>query len=178
MAYSALTQPHTFMAGYSAIPLRLNSTSVETSDKFKYLTSIAYSGVTVSAATSVGIGAYTYAKLFTTTAHGYSQGDKILFADEVYGGYYNIVSITSPTSFAINLVLGSPFTGTSKTYLGIPYTMPPDYPDGEAKLDLSNTLKDFVTENLQDVNEIYSGHNTKFNFDIFCGEEKKLCVRV
>jgi hypothetical protein len=53
--------------------------------------------------------------------------------------------------------------------------MSPD-PDGEAKLDLSNTLKNFVTENLRDVNEIFEGPDTAFNFDLYLGRESKFVL--
>ena len=172
MSFTAFTEPHQYMAGYSAIPLRVNSPNVATSENFKYIINVVFSGVTVTGDTAVGFGTSTFTQLAFDQAHGYNNG-QALFLDDTFeqlSGFFNIVSLPSVTSAIINLPFTTGLSGTAETFLFIPYELSTDL-DGEAKLDLSNTLRDFVTQNLQDVNEAYPAPDTVFSYDIFAGEK-------
>jgi hypothetical protein len=85
-------------------------------------------------------------------------------------GYYNIIQITSDFKFVIDTIFDFSITNNASVSKVIKYTMPPDI-QGEAKLDISNTIKDFVTEDLQDLNDIYTGASTEFSFSLVCGDE-------
>jgi hypothetical protein len=81
------------------------------------------------------------------------------------------MGVTATDEFIINLVVEYPIDGTgSYFYKIIPYSMLPDE-QYEAKLDLSNTIKDFVTQDLQDTPEIYEAPNTLFEYGITIGTE-------
>jgi hypothetical protein len=144
------------MAGYSAIPLRISDSGYTNSDQYKYITSIIWDKVTVTGASSYNYNNNVYTILTTSSAHNFKDGDSVLLNDEnnnnLYTGYWIIVKIVSTTQVVINKIFDDPF-GTNDATLSrcIKYKMSPD-PDGEAKLDLSNTIKDFVTENLEDAN--------------------------
>ena len=175
MAISVITQPNKYMAGYSAIPLRISDSGYTNSDQYKYITSIIYNKITVTAASSYNYNNNVYTILTTSSAHNFKDGDSVLLNDEnnnnLYTGYWIIVKIVSTTQVVINKIFDDPF-GINDATLSrcIKYKMSPD-PDGEAKLDLSNTIKDLVTENLQDVNEIFSGSDTAFKYDLMLGNE-------
>jgi hypothetical protein len=171
MSYSALTVPYDYMAAYSSVPLRISSSDSQLYDYFKYVTNIVYSASTLSSSQNIVYGPNTYTQITFTEAHSFEIGDTILLDDTSgeYQGYYNVMSTPSSTSVVINLVLGAPL-GACTCYKVIKYKMSPDI-EGEAKLDLSNTLKDLVTENLSDVNDIFEGPNTRFQFDLLLGQE-------
>ena len=165
MAYSAMTQPGEYSAGYSAIPLRLNSTDTLTLDDYKYIVNIAFSAVTATSSSSVAIGTNTYTQLNFDAVHAFEVGDTILLDDSdnnnTYSDYYTVVTVPSTTAIVADFTLGAAMTADTEAYRVIPYKMSPDL-EGESKLDLSNTLKDFVTQNIQDTNEIFPAPNTKF----------------
>lgn len=174
MAYSAPVQPGTYMAGYSAIPLRLNSTDSQTLQYYKYITNIAFSGGTISSGSNVAFGTNIFASLTFSAVHSFEVGDTIMIDDlnnsNVYSGYYNVMSVPTSTTLVADFTLTFPMTATSQGYRVIKYAMSPDL-EGEAKLDLSNTIKDFVTEDFEDVNDIFAGPNTRFNYDLLLGQE-------
>jgi hypothetical protein len=175
MAISVITQPNNYMAGYSAIPLRISDSGYTNSEQYKYITSILWDKVTVTGAISYNYNNNVYTVLTTSSAHNFKDGDSVLLNDEnnnnLYTGYWIIVKIVSTTQVVINKIFDDPFGINDATLSrSIKYKMSPD-PDGEAKLDLSNTIKDFVTENLEDVNEIFSGSDTAFKYDLMLGNE-------
>lgn len=167
-------EPHRYSAAYSAIPLRVSSDNVETSENFKYLISIKYDAANYSSSVPVSDGSNIYTEITTTAAHSFNLGDTILLQDSsnVYQGFYNIIDVPASNKITIDLVLSVPMSGTIIISKVIKYNMLPDL-EAEAKLLLNNTIKDFVTQNLLDENEIYDGDDTVFAFDILIGEEKK-----
>ncbi len=172
MAYTAFTEPAQYMAGYSAIPLRVNSPNVATSENFKYVINVIYSAQTISADTAVGFGPNTFTQLEFSSPHGYQNGQALFLDDgnDSQTGYYNIVSLPTINDAIINLNYTIGLLGNADTYRFLPFEISADL-EGEAKLDLSNTLRDFVTENLEDVNEAFAGPDTAFCYDIKAGEK-------
>lgn len=175
MAMTTHILPATYSAGYSAIPVRVSSTTVNTSDDLNYLINICHNEVEVTDIQTTAIANNTYASVTTATEHKFKIGDTILINDsnnsDAYTGYYNIIEVTNSTTFVIDLTLGPAFGGNSAyAYNVLKYKVPKDLQD-EAKLDIANTIKDYVTQNLEDNNEIFSGSNSVFNYKLIIGEE-------
>jgi len=180
MSVSAITQPHTYMAAYSAIPLKVYSNQWDQQDLFKYLINVVWNTVTISADQSINIGNDVYTLLTSTTPHFFDIGDTVLLDDTINGGqftgYYIVQKIVSSTQFAIDLIPNTPFAGPGFTCSNVlKWRLAPDL-DGYGKIDLSNSLKDFVTQNLtgQTVNYgvPYRGTDTRFCYSIYCGSEQ------
>jgi hypothetical protein len=172
MSYSAITQPDTYSNGYSFIPIRLSDTDATTVASYKYIINIAYNGLTISSSTSYSYDGSVFTQLTFAENHEYAIGDIILLEDStgLYTGYYIVLLKPSSTTVVIDLTLGAAMTGTIETSNVIKYKVNPD-PDFEAKIDLSNTLKDFVTQDLEDSNDIFAAPNTKFDYDLKFGYE-------
>jgi hypothetical protein len=180
MSYSAITQPNKYMAGYSAIPLKVYSTD-NTLPLFKYIINACWNTVTISADQSINIGNNVYTLLTTTTPHLFEIGDTILLNDSINSGqftdYYIVQKIVSSTQFAINLIPNTPFGSSGFTCSNvIKWKLNPDL-DGYGKLDLSTSLKDFVSQNLTgqtvDYALSYNAPDTKFCYTLFAGSEKQ-----
>lgn len=181
MAYTAITQPHDYMAAYSAVPLKVLSTSYNTSEQFKYIVNICWDGISITANTSYSMFNSLFTKLTSSTPHNFENGDKVFVDDnpnsDVFTGYYNIRKIISSTEFVIDLEPTTPFGANPfNVYKVIKYKLSPDL-DGYGKLDLSNTLKDFVSQNLTgqtlSYGLSYDGTDTRFDYNIICGSEEK-----
>lgn len=181
MAYTAITQPHDYMAAYSAVPLKVLSTSYNTSEQFKYIVNICWDGISITANTSYSMLNSLFTKLTSSTPHNFENGDKVFVDDnpnsDVFTGYYNIRKIISSTEFVIDLEPTTPFgPNPFNVYKVIKYKLSPDL-DGYGKLDLSNTLKDFVSQNLTgqtlSYGLSYDGTDTRFDYNIICGSEEK-----
>lgn len=174
MSYSAITSPDIYSAAYSAVPLRVTSTDTNILENYKYVTNIIWNKSSVTTMSSYSIGNIVYSNCLTTEAHNLSVGDVILLNDSdnanYFTGYWIVRKVTSTTSFVIDLPFEFSPTNPMVASKVIKYLMPPDL-DGDAKLDLSNTLKNFVTQNLIDSNDIYEGSETKFEFDLLMGGE-------
>lgn len=180
MSVSAITQPHSYMAAYSAVPLKIYSNQWDQQELFKYIVNVVFNTVTITADQSINIGNDVYTLLTTSTPHLFQIGDTVLLDDSINGGqftgYYIVQKIVSSTQFAIDLIPGVPFAGPGFTCSNVlKWKLAPDL-DGYGKIDLSNTLKDFVTQNLTGQNSSYAnaydGDNTKFCYSIYCGSEQ------
>lgn len=177
MSVTALVQPAKFSAAYSALPLRLSSFGATNSTEYKYLINILWDKVDKSSVSSAGYNQYIYTAITFTENHNFSKGDIVFVNDDVNGdektGYYTVMNVPSSNQIIIDLVPDTPW-GASASVVSrvIKYKMSPDL-ESEAKLDLSNTIKDFVTQNLQDVNEIYEAPDTRFSYDLALGSESK-----
>jgi hypothetical protein len=181
MAYSAITQPNPYMAAYSAVPLKVYSTQYDQQELFKYLINLVWDTVVISNDQSINIGNDVYTLLTSTTPHDFNVGDTVLIDDGVnnnqFTGYYIVQKIISPTQFAIDLIPGVPFASPGFTCSRvIKWILAPDL-DGYGKIDLSNTLKDFVTQNLTGQNvgygQVYDGVDTRFCYSLYCGSEQQ-----
>jgi hypothetical protein len=168
------------MAGYSAVPLKVYSNQWDQQDLFKYIVNVCWNTVTITADQSINIGNDVYTLLTSSTPHLFEVGDTILLDDTINGGqftgYYIVQKIISSTQFAIDLIPGVPFAGSGFTCSNVlKWKLAPDL-DGYGKIDLSNSLKDFVTQNLtgqsQNYGLVYEGEDTKFCYSIFCGSEQ------
>jgi len=170
MPYSAITQPYYVMGTYSSVPLKLYDTDYTNFETYTYLANICWDSVIATASTAYSIGALIYTQLYFSTAHNFLVGEELLF--EYSGvsnlsGYYNVIKNIDSNSVVINLINTETITGATVQKVLVK-ELPPDK-DGYAKIDLGETLKDFVTENLEDSNYIFSGPDTKFCFDLKCG---------
>jgi hypothetical protein len=180
MGYSAITTPHTYMGAYSAVPLKVYSTEWNTQDNFKYVINLCWDTVNVSAITTVAVGNNVYTKLTVPSSHTFEIGDSVFLFDSInsnqFTGYFNVQALPDATSIAIDLIPGfqtnSPGTTISKV---VKWKLTPD-PDGYGKVDLSNVLKDKVSDILtgQSVNYAltYDGEDTRFCYTLNCGSEK------
>jgi len=181
MAYTAITQPHDYMAAYSAVPLKLFDTDYNVSEFYKYITNITWDKVTITGHTAYIIYNDVFTKFTSTTPHNFSMGDYVFLNDSgnnnLYTGYYIIRKIVSSTEFVVDLTPEQPFgVSAFTTSRFIKYKFNPDL-DGYAKMDLSNVLKDFVSENLTGQTVGYSlsypGPDTRFCYELVCGSEKQ-----
>jgi hypothetical protein len=168
------------MAAYSAVPLKIYSTQWDQQELFKYLVNVVFNTVTITTDQSINIGNDVYTLLTSSTPHLFSLGDTVLIDDSINGGqftgYYIVQKIVSSTQFAIDLIPGVPFAGPGFTCSNvIKWKLAPDL-DGYGKIDLSNTLKDFVTQDLTGQStgyaNSYDGDNTRFCYSIYCGSEQ------
>jgi len=180
MSYSAITQPNKYMGAYSAVPLKVYS-SDNTLPQFKYIVNACWNKVTISADQSINIGNNVYTLLTSSSPHYFEIGDTILLNDttntQSQTDYYIVVDVISSTQFAINLTPNIPFINSGFTCSNvIKWKLNPDL-DGYGKLDLSQSLKDFVSQNLtgQTTNYAlpYVAPDTKFCYDIYAGSEKQ-----
>jgi len=164
-----LVQPDDYMAGYSAIPIRISDSASTITEQYKYVINILWDKLQVDSIT------YTSQSILGfTSVHNFKKGDTVFIQDSNdpnYSGYYIISQIPSSTQIAINEFLS---LGVSNMFIGkvIKYRLRPDL-EGEAKIDLSNTIKDFVTQDLEDVNEVYEAPNTVFGYDLSIGTEQR-----
>ena len=181
MSYSAITLPDEYMAAYSAIPLKLYDTQYNQVQQFKYIVNAVYDSVFATSATTASYNGAVYTLLVTSTNHGYAVGDTIILNDapnnNLQTGYYNILSIPQPDQLIIDLfptVLFVTFPlRLSKFYK---WKLTPDL-DGYGKLDISNVMKDLVSQNLTgqtvDYALTYDGPDTKKCFGLLCGYESQ-----
>lgn len=170
--YEIITQPGKFSHGYSAIPLRVNDSKAKNIEKYKYIVNIIFNLSPVSQVQSVPFQGDMSARI-TSSNHGFKIGDLLFLQDSFgdYTGYYTVMDIISNNQFIINMKIGVPFGIVMPTISNvIKYSIAPS-PDGDIKLDLSNTIKDFVSENLKDVNDIFPAPNSLFEYDLVCGYE-------
>ena len=180
MGYSAITTPDTYMAAYSAVPIKVYSTEWDTQENFKYLINLCWDTITISSITTASYGNNAYTQLTVASSIDYAVGDSVFLEDVLnsnqFTGYYNVQAIPNSTSILIDLITGLQ-TNTSGNKLSkvVKWKLNPD-PDGYGKLDLSNVLKDKVSDVLtgQSVNYalVYDGEDTRFCYTLFCGSEK------
>lgn len=181
MGYSAITLPDQYMAAYSAIPLKLYDTQYNQVQQYKYIVNAVYDTVSATSATTASYNGQVYTLLVTSTDHGYSVGDSILLDDSINNdlqtGYYNILSIPANDQLVIDLFPTVLFTNFPiKLSQFYKWKLTPDL-DGFGKLDMSNVMKDLVSQNLtgQSVNYglVYDGPDTKKCFGLLCGYESQ-----
>jgi hypothetical protein len=164
-----LVQPDDYMAGYSAIPIRITDSASTITEQFKYVINILWDKLQIDSITFT-----TQSILGFTSVHNFKKGDTVFIQDSndpSYSGYYIISQVPSSTQISINEYLN---LGISSAFISkvIKYRLRPDL-EGEAKIDLGNTIKDFLTQNLEDVNEVYEAPNTVFGYDLSIGTEQK-----
>lgn len=181
MGYSALTLPHQFMAAYSAIPFKVFDTDYNQVQQYQYIVNAVYDTVNINAADPYTYQSNVYMKLTSSTANSFNLGDTILLDDSINSnlqtGYYNIVLIVSPTEFVIDLFPGVlPVLFTLKASRFFKWKLSPDT-NGYGKLDMSNVMKDLVSQNLTgetvDYALNYEGPDTKKCFGILAGYQSQ-----
>lgn len=181
MALSAITQPHTYMAAYSAVPLKLYSDQYNQQQLYKYIVNMVWDSVEISQDVSINIGDNIFTKLTSTTPNDFIVGDTVLVDDSInnnqFTGYYNVQQVLTPTQFAIDLIPNAPFGSSGFTVSKvIKWRLTPDL-DGYGKMDLSNTMKDFVSQNITGQTENYAltypGPDTRFDYRLYCGSESQ-----
>lgn len=181
MSYSAITTPDTYMAGYSAIPIKVYSTDWNTQENFKYIINLSWDKVLIQSDSTISLDGAIFTKITSSTPHYFSLGDTVLIDDSInnnqFTGYYIVQAIISSTEFAIDLIPSAPFASSGSSISKVvKWNLTPD-PDGYGKLDLSNVLKDKVFGTLSGQSQGYSltydGASTRFCYDLYCGSEKK-----
>lgn len=181
MGYSAITLPDTYMAAYSAIPLKLYDSDYNTQSQYKYIVNAVYDTVSVTSASTSSYNGQVYTLLQTSTPHNFELGDTILLNDSINNnlqtGYYNILEVPANDQILIDLfptILFVNFPLRASKFFK--WKLTPDL-DGYGKLDMSNVMKDLVSQNLtgQSVNYglTYDGPNTKKCFGLLCGYESQ-----
>lgn len=172
MAYTSTVSPSS-QGAYSTIPLEVFDTRASATTAYNYLINILWDTLEVSSYSSVQSNGVLGTKLTFASAHSFALGNKVFFRDETadtYSGYYNVMNVPSSTSVIIDLPLSKSISGISTLSNVIAYKQPP-IQTGKARLDLSNTLKNFVTQNLEDTNDIFAGPDTKFEYKVKLGAE-------
>lgn len=181
MAYSVITEPNLYMAAYSAVPLKVFDDNYNQVQQYKYIINATYDTSSVISATTSTYNGSVYTLLTTSTPHRFSVGDTILLDDapnnNLQTGYYNILEVPANDEVLIDLfpsvIIQNFPVRISKFYK---WKLTPDL-DGFGKLDMSNVLKDVVSQNLtgQSVNYglTYDGVDTKKCFGLVCGYESQ-----
>lgn len=168
-----LVEPNDYMAGYSAIPIRIYDSGSTITEQYKYVINLLWDKKTINSITTGTFNGSSISVINFTTNHNFKVGDSIFIQDtnNNIDGYYIIRTIISPSSIGVSesITLGINPAYVSKV---IKYTLRPDLED-EAKINLGNTIKDFLTENLEDVNEIYEAPNSVFDYNISIGSEER-----
>ncbi len=181
MAYSAITLPNEYMAAYSAVPLKLFDTQYNQVQQYQYIVNAVYDTASVITATTSTYNGQVYTLLTTSTPHSFNLGDTILLDDSANNnlqtGYYNILEVPATDEVLIDLFPSVLFQNFPISIsLFYKWKLTPDL-DGFGKLDMSNVLKDVVSQNLtgQSVNYglVYDGTNTKKCFGLLCGYESQ-----
>lgn len=178
MAYTIHTQPNKYTGAYSAIPLRVNSTDVITRNNFKYLINIGYDKMSKDTTSTFVYGNDVYTQVSFVDNHNFNIGDTVHFNNGAskYTGTYNIVAIPNVSAIVIDMILDQPIFNNVDVMKTINYKMSPDL-ELEAKLDLSNTIKDFVSGHFEDTNIIYDGSDTKLTYDLEFGQESEFIFK-
>jgi len=158
---------NTYNAAYSNMPIKLSSDKASLPN-FNYITNICYNTIRIKAMSIYIEGTKISTKLHTI-GHRFKKGDNVLIYAGQYLGYYNILKVIDDDYVVIDLILEEPFTTTSDICNYIKYPKQPNL-DLKCELDISNTIKDYVKSNLQDVMETFSGDSTKFTFFLVYSE--------
>jgi len=180
MSYSAITLPHDFMAAYSAIPLKVFDTDYNIYNQYKYIVNAVYDDEFIINMVNTNYNGSVQTLCTTSTTHPYKKGDTLLVNDynnNLYTGYYNVSQIVSTTEFILDLEITIPITTfplrCSKFYK---WKLSPDL-DGYGKLDMSNVMKDLVSQNLTgenvDYGLVYDAPDTKKCFGLLLGYENQ-----
>lgn len=181
MSYSAITLPHDFMAAYSAIPLKVYDSNYDQVSQYKYIINAIYDTELVTASQPYSYQSNIFTELTTSNAHNYKVGETIILNDaannNLQTGYYNIILVPDNTHIVIDLFPSINFVvfpiRISRFYK---WKLTPDQ-QGYGKLDMSNVMKDLVTQNLtgESINYAldYEGPNTRKCFGLLCGSESQ-----
>lgn len=177
---NVLVQPSEHMGAYSAIPLRVSDPDAGISDNYKYIVNIIWDKVVFSGTSSANINGVVYTSLETTTPHSFSKGDTVFINDDDNGNtftdYYIITAVLDEYNIVLDSLFDTPYGPNLDSTVSrvIKYKLNPDL-QGECKLDLSNTLKDFVSQNLDDtISDLpFLGDTTRFNYDLSIGSESQ-----
>lgn len=181
MSYNITLEPNNYTAAYSAVPIQVYSSNYDDFDQFKYLINLCWNiNTSLSGSTAVAypLNGDVYTRFTTTNPHKFNVGDKVLLYNPsatTINGYYDVVRVPSTTQFVITLEPSTPIN----SYIFeignvIKYKVDPNL-TGYANIDLSNTLKDFVTQDLPvpitGYNYSYKSPNSMFEYTIYAGQE-------
>lgn len=181
MAYSAITIPNKYMGAYSSVPIKLFDTQYNTTSQYKYIVNAIYDIQDAISASTSSYNGQVYTLLETSLNHNFNVGDTILLNDvannNLQTGYYNILSIPSNNEIVIDLFPSILFVNFPlKISKFFKWKLTPDR-NGYGKLDMSNVMKDLVSQNLtgQTIGYglTYDGIDTKKCFGLLCGYESQ-----
>lgn len=177
---TVIVQPSEHMGAYSAIPLRVFDTDAQLSDNYKYIVNILWDKVEFSGTSSANVNGIVFTSLLTTSPHNYTKGDTVFVNDinndDEHTNYYIIRSVLDDYTIVLDKLWETPYGPNLDSTVSrvIKYKLNPDL-ENECKLDLSNTLKDFVSQNLDDtISDLpFLGDTTRFDYDLSIGSESQ-----
>jgi hypothetical protein len=168
------TKPATLAAGYYTLPVRVVDTDVALYDYYNYLISLCWNESEISDMEPGFWRGQLWVKL--SVGGTYKVGDKVFLADMgELDGIHEIVYINSNSEYFIDATPGASFGAIAgaypRMYNSINWRISPDSL-GEAKLDLHNTVKDFLEVKL-DTQAFgpFASFNTRFTYEVFCSNE-------
>ena len=168
MAITGITTPNEYMHGYNMIPLKLADTNATNIAGYNYLVDIVEQDTYTSIATAAyTIGNSVYTEIEFSSTHNFKLGDTVKYGDN----YFTVLALPTPSKIVIDNEYNSLITFTIVKLISR-YKVLPD-PNGYCKLDLSNTLKNYATQNFSDSNDIYAGPDSHFKCKIQTGYEGK-----
>lgn len=172
-----IQKPETYAAAYSPMPLRLESDEVNEL-AFKYLISVLYNKQTTVGFGTVPINGIPYLLVQTFSDHNLEVGDTVYLdvTATTFNGRWNVINVPSDDSVVLNVVVTLEPTTNGHIHKVFAYKMSPDN-QFEAKLDLSNTIKDFVSQDLPDTTGIFESTNTFFPYELRVGSERRYQFR-
>jgi len=105
MAFTIQTIPYNYMAGYSAVPIRVFESNWKNLENFDYVFNLTWDGQPISASTQYYIGENLYTRIYVNETTNYSAGDSVVIIDDnqINNGYYIIMKILNSTSMMIIL---------------------------------------------------------------------------
>jgi hypothetical protein len=173
MSHQLLVEPPKYSAAYSPIPLQVLEGQLNTTSPYNYVVSVAWNKIEIIFISPIVWEGAVWTNLeLDGNINPFKKGEKILIGDAgdysgfatVIGiqGQYVIVDVSPIPTF---LGVGTPFIWSV-----INWKLSPGV-DGDVKLDLSNTIKDFVSSELIDTPEPYDGSSTRFNWELFTHSE-------
>ena len=170
MALTGLTEPYEWMHGYNTIPLMVADTGATQELGYQYLVNVYTDDIySAPSSTGVAIGSEIYHQIDFGTPHNLKLGDTLHEILSYDLKIYTVLSLPSSTSIVIDEIYSGSKSFTLYN-LVVPYKILPD-PNGYGKVDLGNSLKNYVTENFEDSNDIYSGVDTHDKFYVRAGYE-------
>lgn len=155
----------TYSAAYSTMPVVIQSDNIDLS-KFNYLLNVCWNSSIIGSMSTYGNNIYTQCYV---PSHGFKRGENVFIYTDQYQGYYIVDNVLDVDNIVINLVMDIPYTGTSSICNYISYRQPID-PDGLMKVDLMDTIKNYVSSDIEDTSEIIDGSDSRFDFFLVYAE--------
>lgn len=176
MATTFNVSPNTNHPAYSTLPVKISGATAATSDYFNYLLSVAYDETDVIYLEPYGLNGAIWTNILVFSGHPFKAGEKILLSGlGVYDGLHTILATPDPTQIIIDVTPTLPFSAVDinpKISHSVNWRLASDS-TGTVKLDLSNTLKDFVHSGFKNLGIPYDAASTRFSYKLIAHSEYK-----